>query len=255
MSEKPVRDKVVDGRAIPPFIMIERSLLGTLTPNVLAVYCALLRFANHRSRECWPCHETLANLSLTSVSTVKRAIGALQSGGLVHVKRITTAKGKSNRYTLLSPVNVKAKKRTKTQSQSQSSNRAEASPHRADGQFTESQEVYPTKETKRTISKVKQGTTDVVRSTQEEDSNILSTTDFLWAESFLDEISIEWREGTKQDSARIRSLWALTSGERAKRRQRFAEAIAEAENHATAPAGLFYLAMKALRGESFAGAA
>jgi hypothetical protein len=66
-----------------------------------AVYAALLSFADWQTGQCWPSHAALAQRSGFGVSSVQRALRALQALGLVALEHHIDARGqRSNRYTV-----------------------------------------------------------------------------------------------------------------------------------------------------------
>ncbi|WP_052748650.1 helix-turn-helix domain-containing protein [Microbacterium sp. Ag1] len=85
-----------------PFATVPTWILHpSVTPPMLAVYVALLTFADLQTGECWPSLAAIAERASVSRATVARALDALEALGVVtRTKRHDAAGQASNRYTV-----------------------------------------------------------------------------------------------------------------------------------------------------------
>lgn len=65
------------------FVTIPVGLLDAVGPREVAVYAALARRVDNRTRRCWPSHQTIAADAKVSISAVKRSLAALRKAGYV----------------------------------------------------------------------------------------------------------------------------------------------------------------------------
>lgn len=103
--------EVVDRRGHGYFIvdnLVLEEYGADIGPIGIAVYCALSKFADNKTRESFPRHSTIANLIGAHVRTVKTYLGKLVDAGLLKIKPRFSADGSrsSNLYILL-PVRPK----------------------------------------------------------------------------------------------------------------------------------------------------
>jgi DNA-binding MarR family transcriptional regulator len=83
---------------------IIQNYMADMGPSVMVTLLAIASFANNDTHQCYPAHDTLAELTGLSVSTVRRAIARLVEMGLLCVSKRTTAHGQtSNLYELTDP--------------------------------------------------------------------------------------------------------------------------------------------------------
>lgn len=70
------------------FAMIPEWVLDAqFTPSAIVVYLNLARYANRRTRTCYPAKETIAERSGLSLNTVSRCLSELRDGGAITTKR------------------------------------------------------------------------------------------------------------------------------------------------------------------------
>lgn len=70
------------------FAMIPEWVLDAqFTPSAIVVYLSLARYANRRTRTCYPAKETIAEKSGLSLNTVSRCLSELRDGGAISTKR------------------------------------------------------------------------------------------------------------------------------------------------------------------------
>jgi DNA-binding transcriptional MocR family regulator len=87
--------------AVPKWILEKDSEGNALSSSAVHVYNALLSFASNDTLECYPSHNTLADLVGKSVSTVRRSLEELKSFGAITWRgRAEDDKQTSNTYYL-----------------------------------------------------------------------------------------------------------------------------------------------------------
>lgn len=70
------------------FAMIPEWVLDAqFTPSAIVVYLNLARYANRRTRTCYPAKETIAERAGLSMNTVSRCLSELRDGGAITTKR------------------------------------------------------------------------------------------------------------------------------------------------------------------------
>lgn len=78
------------------FLIVENEFMdkhaAAVGPFGIAVYCALARLAGSEGA-CWPSHATLASMTGCSVSSVQRALSALERRGVISHERRETSRG------------------------------------------------------------------------------------------------------------------------------------------------------------------
>jgi len=68
---------------VPKWILDKGPNGSTLSSSAVHIYTALLSYANNDTHECYPSHNTLAELVGKSVSTVRRALDELKDFGAI----------------------------------------------------------------------------------------------------------------------------------------------------------------------------
>jgi uncharacterized phage protein (TIGR02220 family) len=81
-----------DGFVRLPYSILDR---GDLSSGEIAVYCALLRFADYESKKCWPARETIGKKAGLSLRSVRDQIEKLEKKGLI---KVVYRSGRSNIY-------------------------------------------------------------------------------------------------------------------------------------------------------------
>lgn len=103
MSESQTNEIKIRSRS-RKFIQIDHELFeayaGKLTPSAFMVYCALKKFADYHTGECYPKLDTLCVLLGTGISTIQRGLKELCDCGLVE-KKSGQMEGKPNEYLIL----------------------------------------------------------------------------------------------------------------------------------------------------------
>jgi DNA-binding transcriptional ArsR family regulator len=107
-SQAPTRAKVIQlhpGR----YFSVDNALLDvhakTIGSEAVTVYLILCRYANHRTKQCWPSIAHIVDLTGLARSTVKAALKRLYEAGLIDREERWDAAGDhtTNLYTLLDP--------------------------------------------------------------------------------------------------------------------------------------------------------
>ena len=88
---------------IPPFVIVPNWVAELLKPTELATYVALGKYADNKTKECWPSLNTIAKDLGKSKPSVITAIKALEKKGVVKVDKRKNDKGDwaRNHYTLM----------------------------------------------------------------------------------------------------------------------------------------------------------
>jgi len=89
------------------FSIVPRVVWQECQPRDIKVYCALASYVNWETGVCWPSRSTIAETLGISVSTVDRALKALESAGVIEIDKRKTEQGDhdSNLYRLPFAIN------------------------------------------------------------------------------------------------------------------------------------------------------
>jgi len=88
---------------IPPFVIVPNWVAELLKPTELATYVALGKYADNKTKECWPSLNTIAKDLGKSKTSVIAAIKGLEKKGVVKIDKRQNDKGDwaRNHYTLM----------------------------------------------------------------------------------------------------------------------------------------------------------
>jgi hypothetical protein len=88
---------------IPPFVIVPNWIAEMLKPTELATYVALGKYADNKTKECWPSLNTIAKDLRKSKTSVITAIKALEKKGAIKVDKRKNDRGDwaRNHYTLM----------------------------------------------------------------------------------------------------------------------------------------------------------
>ena len=76
---------------IPPFVIVPNWIAEMLKPTELATYVALGKYADNKTKECWPSLNTIAKDLGKSKTSVITAIKALEKKGAITYDGFTTS--------------------------------------------------------------------------------------------------------------------------------------------------------------------